>query len=82
MLSETSERLGPPVKRLQIQLKYLVSFQYSGLISNLCDRAKHTVKAMDPTNELDYLRVSGKKHEILVAPDSDYILIVIQNNGE
>jgi dynein light chain roadblock-type len=34
---------------------------------------------MDPTNELDYLRVSGKKQEILIAPDTDYILIVIQN---
>ncbi len=37
---------------------------------------------MDPTNELDYLRVSGKKHEIMVAPDSDYILIVIQNQTD
>jgi dynein light chain roadblock-type len=56
--------------------------KYSGLISNLCDRAKATVKAMDPTNEMDYLRVTGKKHEILVAPDEDYILIVIQNQTE
>jgi dynein light chain roadblock-type len=34
---------------------------------------------MDPTNELSYLRVCSKKYEILVAPDVDYILIVIQN---
>jgi dynein light chain roadblock-type len=37
---------------------------------------------MDPTNELGYLRVCSKKYEILVAPDADYILIVIQNQIE
>ena len=34
---------------------------------------------MDPTNEMYYLRVTSKKHEILVAPDNDFVLIVLQN---
>jgi dynein light chain roadblock-type len=54
-------------------------FQYSGLISHFCKRAKTTVKAMDPTNDLSYLRVCSVKYEMLIAPDVDYILIVIQN---
>lgn len=30
-------------------------------------------------NDLTFLRVRSKKHEIMVAPDKDYLLIVIQN---
>lgn len=56
-----------------------VTAQYSGLISYFAERAKTIVKAMDPTNELMYLRVTSKKHEILVAPDTDFVLIVMQN---
>ena len=33
---------------------------------------------MDPTNELNYLRVCSQKYEILVAPDNEFILIVVQ----
>ena len=54
-------------------------FQYSVLISSLAKRAKSTVRDLDPTNELTYLRIKSKKHEVLVAPDEDYILIVVQN---
>jgi dynein light chain roadblock-type len=53
--------------------------QYSGLISYFAERAKIMVQAMDPTNELKYLRVTSKRHEILVAPDNDFVLIVMQN---
>ena len=28
---------------------------------------------------MTFLRVRSKKHEIMVAPDKDYLLIVIQN---
>ncbi len=54
-------------------------FQYSVLISSLAKRAKSIVRDLDPTNELTYLRVKSRKHEVLVAPDEDYILIVVQN---
>jgi hypothetical protein len=30
-------------------------------------------------NDLTFLRVRSKKHEIMVAPDKDYLLIIIQN---
>ncbi|KFH07760.1 putative dynein light chain roadblock-type 2 [Toxoplasma gondii MAS] len=30
-------------------------------------------------NDLTFLRIRSKKHEILVAPDKDYVLIVIQD---
>ena len=39
-----------------------------------------TVKQMDPANELDFLRVSSKSNEILIAPDENFTLIVMQEN--
>merc|ERR1711976_447704 len=49
-----------------------VTAQYSGLISYFAERAKAMVQSMDPTNELLYLRVPSRRHEILVAPDNDF----------
>ena len=49
------------------------------LVSSLAKRAKSIVRDLDPTNELTYLRIKSRKHEVLVAPDDEYILIVVQN---
>lgn len=52
------------------------------LVSSLATRAKSIIRDLDPTNELTYLRIKSKKHEVLVAPDEEYILIVVQNPPE
>ncbi|XP_037085240.1 dynein light chain roadblock-type 2-like [Pollicipes pollicipes] len=59
-----------------------LTVQYSGLISQLNDKARSTVRDLDPTNDLTFLRIRSKKHEIMVAPDKEYLLIVIQNPNE
>ena len=59
-------------------LKFI--FQYSVLISQLCERAKNTVTDLDPSDELIYFRLMGKKEEILVTPEEDFIMITVQNN--
>ena len=55
------------------------SLQYSTQISTFSEKAKAIILSMDPTNELYYLRVTSRKHEILVAPDNDFVLIVLQS---
>jgi len=35
------------------------------------------VRDLDPTNDLAFLRIKSKQNEILVAPDKDFLLIVI-----
>ncbi len=32
-----------------------------------------------PQNDLVFLRVRSRKHEIMIAPDREYLLVVIQN---
>lgn len=53
--------------------------KYGSLISSLTGLARSTVREMDPTNDLLFLRIRSKKHEIMVAPDREFLLIVIQN---
>jgi dynein light chain roadblock-type len=52
--------------------------QYSASMQFLAMKAKAAIKQHDSTNDLVFLRLRSMKHEILVAPERDYILIVIQ----
>lgn len=67
---------GIPIKST---LDNTTSVQYAGLISQLSDKARSVVRDLDPTNDLTFLRIRSKKHEIMVAPDKEFILIVVQN---
>lgn len=52
---------------------------YAALVSQLSLKAAGVVRTLDESDELAFLRVRSKKHEIMIAPDKDYILVVIQN---
>ncbi|THD24485.1 Dynein light chain roadblock-type [Fasciola hepatica] len=52
---------------------------YCGLIQQLTNKARAALRDLDPTNDLTFLRIRSKKNEIMVAPDRDYSLIVIQD---
>ncbi|XP_047452142.1 dynein light chain roadblock-type 2 isoform X2 [Mugil cephalus] len=56
--------------------------QYAGHLRHLAMMARSTVRDVDPQNDLTFLRIRSKKHEIMVAPESNFLLIVIQNPCE
>eukprot|EP00891_Asterochloris_glomerata_P005362 jgi/Astpho2/5362/fgenesh1_pm.00075_%23_19_t len=63
-----------------------VAVQYAALVSHFTSKARSAVKIVsknDPDNELQFIRIRSKKHEIMIAPDfdkaHDYQLIVVQN---
>ena len=53
--------------------------QHAALFTQLASKARSVIRTLDPQNDLTFLRVRSKKHEIMVAPDKDYLLFVIQN---
>jgi len=57
--------LGIPIKST---LDNSTSVQYAGLIQQLADKARSVVRDLDPSNDLMFLRMRTKKHEIMVAP--------------
>ena len=64
--------LGIPIKST---LDNPTTIQYTGLISGLTDKARGVVRDLDPTNDLTFLRVRSKKHEIMIAPGKKLIYI-------
>ncbi|XP_041081458.1 dynein light chain roadblock-type 1-like isoform X2 [Polyodon spathula] len=67
---------GIPIKTT---LDNSTTVQYAAQIHQLVLKARSTVRDMDPQNDLTFLRLRCKKNEIMVAPDKEYFLIVIQN---
>jgi dynein light chain roadblock-type len=58
------------------------SNKYAALLGSLTTKARSTLRELDSTNDLKFLRIRSKKHEIMIAPDREYTLIVIQNPDE
>ena len=53
---------------------------YAALLSQLAMKASSVVRTLDETDELTFFRIRSKKHEIMIAPDPEYLLIVIQKS--
>ncbi|XP_064611054.1 dynein light chain roadblock-type 2 isoform X2 [Liolophura sinensis] len=63
---------------IRTTLDNATTVQCAGLIHQLTAKARSVVRDIDPQNDLTFLRVKSKKHEIMVAPDKEYLLIVLQ----
>jgi len=53
--------------------------KYAANISQLTAKARAVIRDLDPQNDLTFLRIRSKKQEIMVAPDKEFLLIVIQD---
>lgn len=60
-----------------------LTVQYAALMSQFTVKARSVVRELDPDNELEFVRIRSKKHEIMIAPEFDksreYYLIVVQD---
>lgn len=51
---------------------------YAEAMKHLSKKSRNVVRDLDPKNELKYLRIRAKKHEVLVAFDKEFLVIIIQ----
>ncbi|CAI5721950.1 unnamed protein product [Peronospora destructor] len=51
------------------------AMDHAALVSQLTTKAKFTIQTLDPTDDMTFLRICSKKHEIMIAPDKEYALI-------
>jgi len=51
---------------------------YAQKMTSLSKKARGVVRDLNPKNELRFLRIRAKKHEILVAYDLEFLVIVVQ----
>jgi len=60
-----------------------LTVQYASLVSQFTVKTRRVVKTLDPDNELKFVRIRSKKHEIMIAPEfeknCEYYLVVVQD---
>ena len=67
---------GIPIKTT---LEPAETVQLGALVTHFAKKTSGVIQQLDLENELTFVRVRSKKHEILIAPDDDYTLVVLQN---
>ena len=53
---------------------------YPALLAQLQDQAKDMIKKLDVTNDFQTMRIRSHKNEILIYPEKEYTLIVVQSS--
>lgn len=56
-----------------------LTHKYAANVAQLAAKARSVIRDLDPQNDLTFLRIRSKKHEIMIAPDKDYLMVVIQD---
>ena len=56
--------------------------EYAKVIPLLAIEARSFLRQLDAKNDLTFLRIRTTDHEILIAPDKDFYLCVLQNMKE
>ncbi|KAL8596827.1 Dynein light chain roadblock-type 2 [Nucella lapillus] len=67
---------------IRTSLDNSTTVQYAGLLCQLTLKARNSVRDLDPTNDLTFLRIRSKKNEIMCAPHNEYLLVVIQHTDQ
>ncbi|XP_021954922.1 dynein light chain roadblock-type 2 [Folsomia candida] len=67
---------GIPIKST---LENSLSIQYAAHVTPMVDKTRSMIKELNPDDELTFIRLRTKKHEVLVCPEQEYSMIVIQN---
>jgi len=52
---------------------------HAALLSQITSRAMTLVETLDAGDELTFLRIKSKNREIMISPDKEFLLVVIQN---
>jgi dynein light chain roadblock-type len=55
------------------------TIEYGSLITQFTAKAQSTLKSLHPEDDIQFIRIRSKKHEIMIAPEKDYSLIVLQD---
>ena len=58
--------------------KFNIGNSLSRLLPQLVSKANSVVRDLDTSNELKFIRLKTTLNEILIAPDNEFVLIVVQ----
>lgn len=58
------------------------TIQFAANVHDVNRKARSCIKELDPSNDLCLFRMRSNKHEIMVAPDKEYTMVVVQNPSD
>ncbi|XP_016994138.1 dynein light chain roadblock-type 2 [Drosophila takahashii] len=67
---------GIPIKTT---LEYNQTLHYAALMQTVREKARQVVLDMDATNEFTFLRLRTLQHELMLCPQEDYFIMVLQS---
>jgi len=67
---------GLPIKST---FKDSETIHYAGLVNEFVKKAKSTLETNTLANPINVIRIRSHKNEIIITPDNDMILIVVQD---
>ena len=53
------------------------TIEYGSLISQFTSKAQLTIESLHPDEEISFIRIRSRKHEIMIAPEKEFSLIVL-----
>ncbi|KAG4070454.1 hypothetical protein HA402_005686 [Bradysia odoriphaga] len=56
-----------------------LTLRYIGLYGQVIDKARLMLTQLDSTDEITFMRIRSKNHEVIITPDDKCIFLVIQN---
>lgn len=59
-----------------------IAVQYAALVTRLTEKLRAVIKEMDASNEFRWIRVRTVKEEIIVAPEKEFIVVLVQEAVE
>ncbi|EDV31294.1 uncharacterized protein Dana_GF15283 [Drosophila ananassae] len=66
---------GIPIKTT---MEYNLTLHYAAVMQTLREKAQQVVLDLDATNEFTFLRLRTLRHEVLLCPEVDYFIVVLQ----
>lgn len=55
------------------------TIEYGSLINQFTTNTQKAIKALHSEEDVAFIRIRSRKHEIMIAPDREFQLIVLQN---
>ena len=55
--------------------------KYADVLQPYTQKSRDAIRDLDPSNDLTYIRLRSKKHEIMIAPEKDYTMAVVTATG-
>ncbi len=72
---------GIPIRTSPATMEHTVAVTFPAVLLPVVQKARQMIKALDSTNDFSAIRMRSDKNEIIVYPEKEYTLFVVQEGA-